>query len=147
MKEPNIIINWMSVGGAMLAGFVLGGLWYGPLFGKKWASLMGINWDQKPDPKVMKRAFLLQIIGLFLTTYVLVHSNQIWRPSVWGVGEDQANYIYGFFGAFFTWIGFYIPLQLGKVAWENKPWKLFLINSGHDFVNLMLISQILAHWR
>lgn len=147
MQHPHLMLNGFAIAVAMVAAFFFGFLWYGPLFGKTWAKLMKMNADCKPDPKVMARCLSLQVVGLFLTTYVLAHSVQVWRPSVWGVGPDDSNAMYGFFCGFFTWIGFYIPQQLGKVSWEGRPWKLFLLNTAHDFVNLQLISQILAHWR
>ncbi len=144
---PHIQLNWLAIFLSMVAAFVFGFFWYGPLFGKPWAKIMGLKMDCKPEGKVMARAFGLQIVGLFLTTFVLAHTCQIWRPSVWGVGQDDSNAIYGFFGGFFTWVGFYVPIQFGKISWENRPWKLFLINSTYDFLNLQLISQILVHIR
>jgi hypothetical protein len=36
-------INWMATGVATLLSFVLGGLWYGPLFGKRWQGLVGLS--------------------------------------------------------------------------------------------------------
>lgn len=142
-----MIINWPAILVSVLVAFVFGALWYGPILGKAWASDMGLNMDRKPDPKVMKRAFINQFIGTFLTVYVLAHSVQIWRPSVWGAGADQSDAMYGFMGALFAWIGFYIPLQLSKISWENRPWRLFFINAGHDFLNLQIIAAILTHWR
>ncbi len=147
MQEPHLILNWQAILLAMVAAFFFGFLWYGPLFGKSWAKIMGIKMDQKPKKEVMMRAFALQILGLFLTTYVLAHTTQVWRPSVWGVGQDAANACYGFFGGFFTWLGFYVPMQFGKISWENRPWKLFFINASYDFLSLQLIAQILAFWR
>jgi hypothetical protein len=29
-------IHWLAVIAASLTGFILGGLWYGPIFGKAW---------------------------------------------------------------------------------------------------------------
>jgi hypothetical protein len=148
MHEPHLIINWAAILTSTVVAFLFGGLWYGPIAGKAWCKAMGINMDQKPDSKVMRRAFALQALGLFLTSYVLAHTGQVWRPSVWGVGEDMGPcYMWGFWCGLFTWIGFYIPMQFGKVAWENRPWKLFFINAGHDFIALQIISQILACWR
>jgi hypothetical protein len=147
MKEPNLIINWAAILLAMLSAFFFGGLWYGPIMGKKWAALMGMDMSKKPPPGVMKKAFTLQIIGLFLTCYVLAHMNQVWRPSVWGGGEDGPSYMYGFCGAVFTWVGFYVPMQMSKIAWEMRPNKLFLINASHDLINLLIMSMILAYWR
>jgi hypothetical protein len=148
MQEPNLIINWPAIIVSTFAAFVFGGLWYGPLFGKIWAGQMGMKMDQKPERRTMMRAFALQAIGLFLTSYVLAHVGQVWRPSVWGVGQDEGPaFMWGFTCAFFTWIGFYVPMQFGKISWEGKSWKLFFINSAHDFFTLLIISVILAYWR
>ena len=146
MQTPHIVMNWMAIVVAVVVAFAVGGLWYGPLFGKPWAKLMGMKMDKKPKPKVMAKAFGLQILGLVLTTWVMFHCAEVWRHSVWGVGQDGPGYMYGFFGGFYIWIGFYIPMQLGKVSWEGRPWKLFLINTGHDFVVLQTIAQILENW-
>jgi hypothetical protein len=109
---------------------------------------MGIKMDQKPAKGVMARAFTLQIIGTFLMIYVLAHSVQVWRPSVWNAGQDTApDYMFGLMCAFFTWIGFFVPMQFSKLSWEMKPWKLFFLNTSYDFLNLLIISEILAYWR
>jgi hypothetical protein len=146
METPHIVINWIGILVAVIAAFVFGGIWYGPLLGKTWAKEMGFDMSKKPDPKVMKRAFILQFIGIFLTAYVLAHSIQVWQPSAWGVNAaNMPRFLQGFMGGVFTWLGFYIPMQLGKVSWEMKSWKLFAINTGHDFINLQIIAQILSH--
>lgn len=148
MGQPSLIINYFAIISSVAAGMVLGFLWYGPLFGKSWARGMGFAADLKPDSKKMTQAMILQALGLLLISYVLAHSSQIWRPSVWGVGVDEGSvFMWGFMSAFFTWIGFFIPMQLSKVAWENRPWKIFFINIGHDFLILFTISMILAGWR
>ncbi len=146
--HPEIIVQWPAVGAAVAAAFLFGGLWYGPLCGAAWAKAMGFAADFKPTSGQMRRAFSLQIVGTFLTVWVLAHTNEIWRASTWGfVGKDLPHYQYGFFGGFFTWLGFYVPLQLGKISWEMRQWRIFFINAGHDFFHLQIISQILAHWR
>lgn len=148
MTHPSLIINYYAILAAMAAAFVFGFLWYGPLLGKVWAKEMGLPADFKPDQKKMMIAMVLQVVGLFLTSYVLAHSGQVWRPSVWGVGADEgSNYMWGIMSAFFTWLGFYVPMQFGKVAWEGRSWKLFGLNTTHDFLNLSIMSLILAYWR
>ena len=103
--------------------------------------------DCKPDPKVMLRGMGLTLLGTLLTAYVLAHSAEVWRPSVWGVGTDSPSYVYGFFSGFFTWIGFFVPMLLGAVAWEGRSWSLYGLNASYHFVNLQIIAMILAHWR
>lgn len=120
--QPQININVLAIILSMVSGVVFGFLWYGPLLGKKWAHLMGFNSAQKPDSQKMRKALLLQIIGLFLSSYVLTHTIQVWQPKAWGLMESPfSSSGFGFMAAFFVWIGFYIPNQLSKVAWENRP--------------------------
>ncbi len=77
----------------------------------------------------------------------MAHTGEVWRPSVWDRGADQANAVYGFFNAFFIWLGFYIPMLLSSKTWEMRPWGLFGLNAAFHFINLQIIAQILAHWR
>ena len=39
-------INWLAVVLSGLSAFVLGGLWYGPLFGKAWQARVGLSDEQ-----------------------------------------------------------------------------------------------------
>ena len=34
-------LNWLAILAATIAGFVIGGLWYGPLFGNAWVAALG----------------------------------------------------------------------------------------------------------
>ena len=145
--HPQIHINFIAVIAAVVVSVLFGWLWHGPLFGKTWAKLMKMRMDQKPDPKVMMRGMGLMVLGTFLTAYVLAHATEVWRPSVWGVGADGPSYLYGFFSGFFTWIGYFIPMLLGAVAWEGKSWRLFGLNAAYIFLNLQIIAMILAYWR
>ncbi|MBK9294851.1 MAG: DUF1761 domain-containing protein [Oligoflexia bacterium] len=144
-----LFLNWPAIALAIILSYILGALWFGPLFGKQWAECMGIKFgpENKPAAKAMKRAFFLQFVGTIFTVYVLAYTINVWRPTVWGVGTDASNFQYAFCAAVFTWIGFYVPTQLGRVSWENRPWKLFFINSAHNFVNLLIISLVLSYWK
>jgi hypothetical protein len=144
---PAIEINFLAIAAAVAASFVFGWLWYGPLFGRTWARLIGMRMVAKPDTRVIVRGMALTLLGTIFTAYVLVHSTNVWRPSAWGVGADAPDFVYGFFSAFFTWLGFYVPMLLGSVAWEKRSWKLFGLNAAFHFLNLQLVAMILAHWR
>jgi hypothetical protein len=144
---PEIHLNYPAIAAAMAANILIGFLWYGPLFGKIWMKEVGMPADCKPDPKVIRRAMMLMVIGSFLTVFVLAHSLEVWRPSSWKLGPDAPNATYGFYSAFFTWIGFYVPQLFSGVAWENKSWKLFGLNAGYYLVMLLAAGMILAYWR
>jgi hypothetical protein len=144
--QPAIEINFTGIAAAVIASFLFGWLWFGPLFGRTWARLMGMRMDAKPGPGVMVRGMLLAVVGAFLTAYVLFFSTNVWRESVWGVGTDAPAYVYGFFSGFFTWLGFYVPMLLSAVAWEGRSWKLFALNATYHFLNLQLIAMLVAYW-
>ena len=147
MNEPQLILNYWAILVAVLAAWFLGSLWYGPIFGKAWMKEMNLPEDFKPEKKDMYKSMGIMFLGALLTSYVMAHSSQIWRPSVWGLTGDQPAYIYGFFGGFFSWLGFNIPIFLNDVAFENKSWKLFWINAGYQFFSLQAMGMILAYWR
>ena len=145
--HPLIHLNWLAIIVAIIASFLLGGLWYGPLFGKAWRKEMGVPEGVKPSGAEMARPMILNIIGTFLTAFVLAHEVQVWRASSWNAGTDASAAVYGFFGGFFSWLGFQVPVLLNAVAFERKSWKLFFINAAYLFISLQLIGMILSHWR
>jgi hypothetical protein len=67
-------INWIAVLVAALAGFIVGGLWYGPLFGKIWQAETGVT-DEKAKsgnlPLVFGSVFLLNLFAAFILGHTL----------------------------------------------------------------------------
>lgn len=145
--QPQITANFLAILVCVIAAMPLGFLWFGPLFGKKWAKEMGIPFEEKPDGKTMAKSMAIYLFGSLLTIWVLAHTIPVWMPSTWGVGEDAALWVYAINGAFWNWLGFFLPLQMGRVAWEGRSWRLVLINSSFDFTRLMAFSFILTYWK
>jgi hypothetical protein len=143
--DPSIHPNFLAILVSAAASWVLGGLWYAPLFGKAWKQAMGIPADAKPSG--MGKALALNAFGILLMAFVMSHSVAVWRASAWGLGPDKAPYVYGFFGGFFNWLGFIVPMLLNTVAFEGRSWKVFAINAAYQFVSLQIIGMILAFWR
>jgi hypothetical protein len=144
---PDLHINYLAIATCVVVSMPLGFLWFGPVFGLSWAKEMGFESKPQPDGKAMAKSMVLYLLGSLLIAFVLAHSIEIWRPSTWHAGTDGADWIYGANAAFWNWIGFFIPLQIGRVAWEFKGWKLVAINSSFDLTRLMLFGMILAYWR
>ena len=144
---PQFPVNFYALLAAVVASFVFGFLWFGPLFGKVWAREMKFPANFKPDQKTMFKAMGLNLIGNLLVAYGLAHTVGVWKPSAWGiVNLDQPSYSYALFAAFITWVCFYIPLGLNSVAWERKSWKLFWINQIGQLITLLIIAHIIVYW-
>ena len=145
--EPNINISMIAVLVAVAANFVFGAIWYMPLFGKAWAKEMKFDPNgPKPPSSVMIRGMAIMVIGNFLMAFVFAHNIAVWNPVTWGQAADpkwgsQAACM----AAFFTWLGFYLPQDLGRIAWESASWKLFFINAVYHFLSLLIAALILVN--
>ncbi|PJZ67450.1 DUF1761 domain-containing protein [Leptospira wolffii] len=142
---PVIPLNFLAIGVSVLATMVIGFLWYGPIFGKIWVKEMGLE-NMEPNTKQMMKSMALGIVGAFLTAYVLSHSIFVWKPSSWHLEGDGPAWKYGAYGAFYVWLGFFVPLLFNSIAWEGKSWRLFFVNASHNLVSLMVTGIILAVW-
>jgi hypothetical protein len=144
--EPNIQINMTAVLIAVVANFILGAIWYMPLFGKAWAKEMKMDLAQKPPKSVMYRGMVIMVIGNFLMAYVFAHNIAAWNPVTWGSTIPPMPAMQSATAAaFFTWLGFFLPQDLGRIAWENSTWKLFFINTAYHFISLFIVAMILVN--
>ena len=141
---PHIEINYLAVVVAVVANFILGFIWYTPLFGKAWGKEMGFDMTQKPPAGAMAKGMIIMIIGNFLMAFVFAHNIAAWNPVTWGLpATTEPTMSLAFKAAFFTWLGFFLPLDLNTVAWEMKSWKLFFINTSYHLLSLIIVALIL----
>lgn len=142
---PNIQINFLAIAIAVISQFILGFIWYTPLFGKIWAKEMGMNTDQKAPAGTLIRGMIMNVIGNFLFAWVFCHNLQVWRPETWGLPSipEMTPMGMAFAGAFFTWLGFFVPTDLNTVAWEGRSWKFFFINTVYHLLSCILVAVIL----
>jgi hypothetical protein len=144
----NIHVNMVAIIIAVVANFILGWIWYTPLFGKAWAKELGFNMDVKPPASAMVKGMIFMIIGNFLMAYVFAHNMAAWDPQSWGQPASPASpAATAFAAATFTWLGFFLPGDLSSVAWEQRSWKLFFINTGYHYVSLLVVAFILANMK
>lgn len=143
MEEQQIQVNMVAVLVAVIANFILGFLWYTPLFGKAWAKEMKFDTSVKPPSGALAKGMIFMVIGNFLMAYVFGHNIAAWS---FVPGMEQMS-IAGRIAsaAIFTWLGFYLPVDLSDVAWEGKSWKLFAINTGYHFMMVLVAAVILTY--
>jgi hypothetical protein len=143
--EPNIHLNFTAVLIATIATFVFGYVWYTLLFGKMWAAEMKMDMTQKPPASVMIRGMIMMVIGNFLMAFVFAHNIAAWNPLTWGQAASTTPPLTNAcMAAFFTFLGFYLPQDMSKMAWENKSWKLFFINAAYHLLSLFVAALILV---
>ncbi|MCB9236958.1 MAG: DUF1761 domain-containing protein [Flammeovirgaceae bacterium] len=136
-------INYLAILVAVVANFILGFLWYTPLFGKAWAKEMGFDTSVKPSGGEMAKGMVFMVVGNFLMAYVFAHNMVAWS---FVPGMDQMPKVGSVMNsAIFTWLGFYLPVDIGIVTWEKRSWKLFGINTGYHLAMLLVAATILAY--
>jgi hypothetical protein len=144
----NIHVNMVAILIAVVANFVLGFIWYTPLFGKVWGKEMGFNMDQKPPSSSLVKGMVIMIIGNFFMAFVFAHNMAAWDPESWGLPPSPMSKMSTVMSAsVFTWLGFYLPVDLNTVAWESRSWKLFFINTGYHFASLFLAAIIFVNMK
>ena len=138
-------INMLAILVAVVVNFILGFIWYTPLFGKAWGKEMCYDPNEKPEKSAMIKGMLFMVIGNFLFAYVFAHNIAAWTfvPGITELG-DVTN---AMMAAVFTWLGFYLPGQLGATVWEKNSWKLFGINTGYHLLSLIVVAMILTFWK
>lgn len=133
-------INYYAVLVCGVASFVLGMLWYGPLFGKIWIKLMGFTEKHMDEEKkkCMSTKFVLAFIGSLVLAYVT--ANLFVYTSVVDLQK-------GLIMAVWLWLGFIATTTLSSVLWEGRSWKLYFLNNAYSLVQLLIFAAILVSWK
>ena len=140
---PEIHINYLAVLLAGLAFMVVGIIWYGPLFGKQWKTLMGLTDESMKSMKLKPmQAMAGGLVTSLIMAYVLAHDSYVWGQFF---GTSFSQPIFALQLAFWIWLGYVATTQMGSVLWEGKSIKLFLINASNTLVALIVMSFILVY--
>ena len=131
-----VALNHLAIVTAAILAFVIGGVWYGPLFGKAWMKENGLT------PEAVAAGNPAKIYGLsFIYTLVMAYNLGFFLgdPSI---GSGMAT-MYGF-ATGFGWIA----MALFVVGlFERRSMKLMLINGGYMTVTLTIMGLIIGIWR
>jgi hypothetical protein len=138
-----ISVNFWAVACGAVLSMVVGAIWYGPLFGKKWLEIAGVNSaDLEARKKMQKTAGPLYLVQFLLTLFqVLVLAHMVAVP----------NIVSGLERSVWIWAAFVIPTLAGAVMWTNEPgkrkWARFLIQGGYQLVIFVLFGLLLQYWK
>jgi hypothetical protein len=135
-------INYLSILVATVAAFMVGWLWYGPLFGKPWMALMGISPDHMNSPEMRGQMWKV-LVGGFVVTLVLVY---VLANLMIVVGATDAGIGTALVFGFWMWLGFIATIMFNSVLYERRPLKLYIINASHYLVAVLVATLVLAWW-
>ncbi len=130
-------INWLAVAVSTISAFVLGGIWYGPVFGKAWQRLEGLSDEEVQGgnmPMIFGGAFLLTLV--MATTLALLMQLHPAPALLSGLTMG------GLLGL--TLIA--TSLGIGYLFSRN-PFALWLIDAGYMVALMAMMGAILGAWR
>ncbi len=139
----DIIINYWAVLACGIVSMVLGFVWYGPLFGKKWMEICGTTaQDLERRKEMQKKAGPLYAVQFVLTLL------QAWVLA-WFIGFlMQSGQSGGVHTAFAIWLAFLMPTVAAGAMWNadagKVKWAKFLLQAGYYLVLFLIFGLILA---
>lgn len=139
-------IHFLPILMCAVLSIIVGSVWYGVLFGKTWARLIGADPECMTDP-VKRKAANKQALPMYGIQFVL-SLLQIWilaqfiAAGVSGAGLSISIWI---------WLGFIMPSVAGASMWNNDSrkdnWTKFFLAAGFQLILAIAFGLILNFWR
>ncbi len=133
MEQPNLLA-------VLVAAFIpmlVGALWYGPLFGKKWMALMETTEDEIKASFNPLKSYGGSFISSLIMAYVLAHILQAFEVTEWLAGME---------GGFWCWLGFILTFGWQGVAFEDKKLAVYGLSMAYNLVTLLAMGALLGAW-
>lgn len=134
-------INFLAVIAATLSTFLVGWLWYGPLFGKAWMKEIGVTEDEVEQgnmAKIFGFSFVFEFIMAFCLAMFFYGSPE---------GAEMITAGSGAFYGFLTGFGWIFFAMAVNSLYEQKSWKYIFINGGYWTVTFTIMGLILGAWK
>lgn len=136
-------INFLAVIAATLSTFVIGAVWYGPLFSKAWMTAAGVSQEEAENSNMVKifgLAFVFELIMAFNLAMFFYGSGDAEAAAAITAGTGA---FYGFLTGF-GWVFFALAVNS---LFEQRSWKYILINGGYWTISFTVMGLILGAWK
>lgn len=131
-------INYLAVFLSVISSMVIGSIWYGPLFGKKYMEACEMDKltaeQQEKMKKSMVKSYVLQFISSFVMFFIFA-----WYVKM----SIHTGLKAGLSNAFGLWLGFVVPLSLSNALWGGKM-TLFWLSIGNMLLTLLAAGAIIG---
>ena len=133
-------INYPAVIVAAIIHFMIGGLWYGLIFGNLFLRI--IAWTPAEIEQIKANSspvqYLVALATSFVLCYILAHFVQYTKAK--GVADGMQT-------GFWLWLGFVATTQLPTVIFEQRKLGLYLLNVGYQLTACLICGALLAAWK
>ena len=134
----DITINYLAVVVAAVAVFILGWLWYMPLFGKAWREARGVTEQMAAEgQKDMGKTMLV----IFVCTLVMSGAMAVLVEYT-----KLATVMQGVKLGALCWLGFALTMGLIETMTSRRRMKAFCIDTGYWLVSMVVMGIIISAW-
>lgn len=127
-------INWLSIIAAGVSAFLIGGVWYGPLFGRAWMKEFGFTEEDLKQRNIPKTFGLSLLLALFAAINLDMF-----------IGAE-ASLSFGAMAGLLAGIGWVATFMGIIYLFEMRSLAAFLINAGYCVIALTTMGVILGAW-
>ena len=127
-------IHWLSILVAAVSGFLVGGLWYGPVFGKAWQAARGLSDDAMKNanmPMIFGLTFVLNLFSAFILDHTL---------TTYGAPGLNLSVMISSGVA----LGFIVPAIGVNYLFSRQSLRLFMIDAGYWLVIYSVMGVVFA---
>lgn len=136
MKE--LKVNHLAVGVAVVLQFVLGFLWYGPLFGDPWMAAVGLDMAAIEADPAGAGEWMTNIVSSVVSMYVLA-----WLYTKIPV----TSLVQGLFLGLLIGFAFVLLSAMGNGMFAKDPYELAWITGGYTTVGLGVGGAVFGAWK
>ena len=127
-------VNWLSVMVAAISACLLGGIWYGPLFGQAWMTEFGYT-EEDLKKRSVPKTFGFSLVLAFIAALNL--------EMFIGAEADLAMGLGAGFLAGLGWVATFLGILY---LFEMQSLRAYLVNAGYCVFSLTLMGAILGAW-
>ncbi len=130
-------INWLAVAVSAASAFIVGGIWYGPIFGKAWQRLAEVSDEeiQSANPAVIYG-------GAFALTLVMASSLALLLQL-----HPAPDLVSGLSVGGLLGITLIAASQGINYLFSRRPLALWLVDAGYMVLLMAVMGAILGAWR
>ncbi|WNM19138.1 DUF1761 domain-containing protein [Flavobacterium capsici] len=156
-------VNFLAVLVAALSTFVVGFLWYGPLFGKAWMAENGFTEEQMKKGNMFKifgLTFVFSLMLAFIMQMLTIHqfgalgmiggdvtqAKQSYVDFMTDYGSAYRTFKHGALHGFMSGVFIAFPIIGTNGLFEHKSWKYIFIQTGYWTVCMTIIGAIVCGW-
>jgi len=141
-------VNPLAVLVAGVLPMVIGALWYGPLFGKRWMELMESTPEELQQDFNPIRTYGVSFVLALVTAFVLAQLVADVAPrDVSSMEGGAGSGMIGVHVALMALVAFVLPVAHQSVAFEKRKAGLAWMNVAYNGVALIGQAVVVAVWR